>query len=126
MIVRDGSADHWQGMLCRENWRVNFLTGFFGRCPSRPLVYELAGRLLWVSVALTLTIAESLDRSFERLERQLLQIAEAMPEDKYSFKPTPDPRTFGEQLRHIAAVQWVVGVSRTARQVAKAPTPLPW
>jgi uncharacterized damage-inducible protein DinB len=54
------------------------------------------------------TIAESLKRNYARLERQLIQVAEEMPEEKYSFRPSPDVRTFGEQLRHIAAVQWVV------------------
>lgn len=44
-----------------------------------------------------------------RLERQLLEVAEAMPADRYSFRPTAQVRSFGEQLRHIAAVQWVVG-----------------
>ena len=56
-----------------------------------------------------MTIADALDKNYARLERQLLQVARAMPEEKYSFKPTPQVRTFGEQLRHIAAVQWVVG-----------------
>ena len=43
-----------------------------------------------------------------RLERQLLEVAEAMPADRYSFRPTAQVRRFGVQLRHIAAVQWVV------------------
>lgn len=55
-----------------------------------------------------MTIAEALDKNYSRLERQLLQVAEAMPADKYSFRPTAQGRTFGEQLRHIGAVQWVV------------------
>jgi hypothetical protein len=42
------------------------------------------------------------------LERQLFEIAEKMAEDKFCFRPTPNVRTFGEQFRHIAAVQWVV------------------
>src|SRR6516225_6987382 len=56
-----------------------------------------------------MTIADALDKNYARLERQLLQVAEAMPAGKYSFRPTPHGRTFGEQLRHIGAVQWVVG-----------------
>jgi uncharacterized damage-inducible protein DinB len=58
-----------------------------------------------------MTIAEALDKNYARLECQLLQVAEAMPEDKFSFKPTPHLRTFGEQLRHVGAVQWVVGAA---------------
>jgi uncharacterized damage-inducible protein DinB len=56
-----------------------------------------------------MTYAEALDRSYAWLEHQLLQAAEAMPAEKFNFRPTPEVRTFGEQLRHIAAVQWVVG-----------------
>jgi len=56
-----------------------------------------------------MTFADSLDILYEALERQLLQFAEAMPADKYNFRPSPGVRTFGEQLRHVGAVQWVVG-----------------
>jgi uncharacterized damage-inducible protein DinB len=58
-----------------------------------------------------MTLAEALDRPYARLERQLLDLAEAMPEERYSYRPTPEVRTFGEQLRHIAAVQWFVAAN---------------
>ena len=57
------------------------------------------------------SVAQALDRAYSRLELQLLQVAEEMPAEEFSFKPSPDVRTFGEQLRHIAAVQWVVGAA---------------
>jgi hypothetical protein len=57
-------------------------------------------------------IKDALDSSFTRLERQLVAVAEVMPGDAYSFKPSTggsgDVRTFGEQLRHVGAVQWVI------------------
>ena len=56
-----------------------------------------------------MNISGVLDQSYARLERQLIQIAERVPEESYSFRPSPEVRTFGEQLRHIGAVQWVVG-----------------
>ena len=49
------------------------------------------------------------DRTYARLERHLLQVAEAVSADQYSFSPTPEVRSFGEQLRHIGAAQFVVG-----------------
>jgi hypothetical protein len=58
-----------------------------------------------------MTIADALDKSYARLHHQLIRVAEEMPVQNYSFKPSPDVRTFGEQLRHIGAVQWVVGAS---------------
>jgi len=54
-------------------------------------------------------IGDAIDKNYARLERQLMEVAEAIPADRYSFRPTPQTRSFGEQLRHIGAVQWVVG-----------------
>jgi len=36
-------------------------------------------------------------------EKNMLAAAEAMPADKYNFKPTPDQWTFGKIVSHIAA-----------------------
>lgn len=38
---------------------------------------------------------------WENAQKQVLDIAEAMPEDKYSYRPTDISRTFAEQLMHI-------------------------
>jgi DinB superfamily len=46
------------------------------------------------------------------LERQLVQAAEAMPANKYSFAPTVGEfkgvRTFGEQVKHLAATNYIL------------------
>ena len=49
-------------------------------------------------------IAES-KRNFTALKNNLQKMAEAMPEESYSFKPTPEIRTFGELMAHIADTQ---------------------
>jgi hypothetical protein len=56
-----------------------------------------------------MSLGSALDEIYGWLEGPLIRVAEEMPSDRYSFKPAPDVRTFGEQLRHIGAVQWVVG-----------------
>lgn len=38
--------------------------------------------------------------------RKLVAMAEDFPEDKYDFKPTPEVRTFAEQLLHVSAVNY--------------------
>ena len=38
----------------------------------------------------------------------LMKIAEAMPENKYSFKPTPAQRDFGGHVMHIAQINMMV------------------
>ena len=37
-----------------------------------------------------------------RLKDPMLKIAEAMPEDRFGYRPTPPQRSFGEQILHIA------------------------
>src|SRR5688572_27426591 len=41
---------------------------------------------------------------WDRTAALLIGIAEAMPEDKYSFKSTPAQRSFGEHVLHIVQV----------------------
>jgi len=56
------------------------------------------------------SIAESVSSTLEFAEGDFLGIAEAMPEDKYSFVPTVGQfdgvRTFGEQVKHVACAQF--------------------
>lgn len=56
------------------------------------------------SNAITTTLASD----FPRLSDGLVQFAEAMPADKYGFKPTPEVDSFGEALMHAASA--VMGV----------------
>ncbi len=45
---------------------------------------------------------------WERAQAYTLAVAEAMPEDKYTYQPTPETFSFGAQLMHIAAnLQWL-------------------
>lgn len=60
-------------------------------------------------------IGKSLDQEIKMVEREVVSLAEAMPEDKYSFAPTSGEfkgvRTFGQQAAHIAAVNYAVAAS---------------
>jgi uncharacterized damage-inducible protein DinB len=46
--------------------------------------------------------AALLGKSFAELTGWILKSAEMVPADKYTYKPAPTVRTFGEQLGHIA------------------------
>jgi hypothetical protein len=52
------------------------------------------------------SIPDSINFIWKEIEREFTSLAEAMPEDKWSFKPTQgefkDARTFGEQVKHVA------------------------
>jgi uncharacterized damage-inducible protein DinB len=59
------------------------------------------------------TMASALNTEFGLVEREVVSAAEAMPEDKYSFAPSGGEfkgvRTFGEQVKHIAAANFMFG-----------------
>src|ERR1700751_3369624 len=56
------------------------------------------------------SIAESISGTLQFVEGSFLGVAEAMPENKYSFIPTAGNfdgvRSFGEQVKHVACAQF--------------------
>ena len=46
--------------------------------------------------------AKDLARSFRTVRKNTITIAQEIPEDKYSFRATPDTRTVAETLAHLA------------------------
>ena len=63
------------------------------------------------------TIASSIDREITLVEKEVLEAAEAMPDNKFDFSPEKlnipgsdykGVRTFGEQLKHIAASNYLI------------------
>jgi hypothetical protein len=61
------------------------------------------------------TVTEVLNNTVKNLEHDLVPAAEAMPEDKFSFTPSNGEfkgvRTFAEQIKHIAAVNYELGAA---------------
>src|SRR6476620_4407568 len=63
------------------------------------------------------TIASAIDREITVVEKEVVEAAEAMPEEKFDFSPEKlnlpgsdykGVRTFGEQLKHIAASNYLI------------------
>jgi uncharacterized damage-inducible protein DinB len=63
------------------------------------------------------TVASAIDREISLVEKEVVEAAEAMPEAKYDFSPDKlnvpgsdykGVRTFGEQLKHIAASNYLI------------------
>jgi uncharacterized damage-inducible protein DinB len=71
--------------------------------------------------AQTATIQGDLLKDWTGMKDMMTKIANAMPEDKFSFKPTPAQRTYGEQVMHIAQVNMMllqpVGAKTPAPQI---------
>src|ERR1700739_1167604 len=59
------------------------------------------------------TVTSVLNMLYGVVEQEVVSAAEAMPEAKYSFAPTNGEfkgvRTFAQQVKHVAAVNYVIG-----------------
>jgi DinB superfamily len=61
------------------------------------------------------TMAAQVDREVTNIEKRLIDVAEAMPEDKYNFAPTglnipgsEGVRTFAQQVKHVATINFLL------------------
>lgn len=63
-------------------------------------------------------------KHLDALSRLSVEVAQAMPAEKYSFKPHPESMTFGELMVHIAATnyQFCAGLRDTAAPSLPNPT----
>jgi hypothetical protein len=61
------------------------------------------------------TVAEVLGNTVKNLEHDFVPAAEAMPEEKFGFAPSNGEfkgvRTFAEQIKHVAAVNYELGAA---------------
>lgn len=61
------------------------------------------------------TVTMVLDHTVSNLEEEFIPAAEAMPEDKFGFAPSEGEfkgvRTFGQQIKHVAAVNYELGAA---------------
>jgi len=88
----------------------------------------MMNRFLTITLAATLAGAGALraqeagplsaevKQAYAGIKNNLTRMAEKMPEEHYSFKPTPDIRTFGQLVAHVADAQ-----ARTCSAVQGAP-----
>jgi len=61
------------------------------------------------------TVNQVLTDAITSLENEFVPAADAMPEDKYNFAPSNGEfkgvRTFAQQVKHVAAVNYLIGAS---------------
>ena len=75
------------------------------QAPSAPASATLAGDLL---------------KDWEAQKDTMMKLGDAMPPEKFSYKPTPELRTYAEQLMHVATSN--VGLMRLLDPNTTAPT----
>jgi uncharacterized damage-inducible protein DinB len=49
-------------------------------------------------------LSATVRKTFDEYSKNLVATAEEMPAEKYSYQPTPEQRTFGQTMEHIAQV----------------------
>ena len=66
------------------------------------------------------TIQSDALKDWTAMKETMTKTADAMPEDKFGFKPTPAQRSFGEQILHVAGAN--VGLIGTLGGKTPAPS----
>lgn len=65
-------------------------------------VFALASMGAWAQNPLT----KDTKQLYSAVKRNIVRSAEKMPEENYSFKPTPEVRSFGALIGHVADAQY--------------------
>ena len=74
----------------------------------RKLVLTIVALAVGVtSAAAQNPISDSIRSQWNGVKRNIKESAEQMPEANYSFKPTPEVRSFGEILAHVAGASYL-------------------
>ena len=60
------------------------------------------------AAAQTATVHGDLLKDWTGMKDMIVKIAEAMPEDKYGFRPTPAERSYGQHVMHIAQINMML------------------
>ena len=67
------------------------------------------------------TVTQVLDHSVSNAEQEFVSAADAMPADKFGFAPSNGEfkgvRTYGEQIKHVAAVNYMFGAAILGEKV---------
>ena len=58
--------------------------------------------LVTAPAAFAQTLAGDVLQDWQRMKQVMMGIAAALPEDKFDYASTPEQRTFGEQILHVA------------------------
>ena len=71
-----------------------------------PVACALAGLMITgAALGQGSPFASELQASYERIKPNILKAADKMPAENYSFKPTPDIRTFARVVNHVTEAQ---------------------
>lgn len=75
------------------------------------VAFALSGLCLSAAGSGGASLAQTQDKLLSQVEQEIVSLAEAMPADKYNFRPSQgafsDVRTFGQQMSHLATALYM-------------------
>lgn len=83
---------------------------------NRTAAIFVAGAIAGACALQAQTMSAELKQMYNGVKNNLTRMAEKMPEENFSFQPTPEIRTFGQLVAHVADSQ-----ARTCSAVSGAP-----
>jgi len=95
---------------------ITFTPAVFGQ-QTKSTAVAIASPTTQLSPETPPTVASAIDREITIVEKEVVEAAEAMPDDKYNFSPETlhlagsdykGVRTFAEQVKHIAASNYLI------------------
>ncbi len=69
---------------------------------GRVVALSAVAVLVLETAAFTQTLSGDVLADWQRMKQIMMGIADAMPEDQFDYASTPEQRTFGEQILHVA------------------------
>src|SRR6202046_3817726 len=96
------------GMLARPLACVAVLVGIVSVGVMAPSAYAQISPDLPNPIGAPNPLTRTLSIFRSNMQDKIMKSAEAIPESKYSYRPTKDVRSFGEILNHVADISYIL------------------
>jgi uncharacterized damage-inducible protein DinB len=92
-----------KSMLYKPSFREATMRALLHACVAVLAIAAAMPSLSWAQTPAP-SITKEMATLFQRASNDVLDVAEAMPAEKYGYKPTAEMSTFSDQLVHVAGI----------------------
>ena len=89
--------------LCEPSFREAIMRALLHACVAVLAIAAAMPSLSWAQTPAP-SITKEMAAGFQRASNDILDVAEAMPAEKYGYKPAAEMSTFSDQLVHVAGI----------------------
>jgi len=89
--------------LCKPSYREATMRALLHACVAVLAIAAAMPSLSWAQTPAP-SITKEMAALFQRASNDILDVAEAMPAEKYGYKPAAEMSTFSDQLVHVAGI----------------------